>query len=99
VEQQDGKGGRGRKRLQLHLHKWTLCAVPLEGIEEAAARETPHLDLVVVGGRHQTLAVAREANAAHGRRVRSEHLGLPFARRRDACTHRSPEALHISQHG
>ena len=59
----------------------------LEGVKEAAARETPHLDLVVIGGRHQTLAVAREANAAHRRHVRSEHLRLPFAGKRDACMH------------
>ena len=32
VEGWEGRG-KGKKRVRLTLHKWTLCAVPLEGID------------------------------------------------------------------
>jgi hypothetical protein len=46
---------------------------------EAAARQPPHLERLVVGGGEQMAAVARERNRPHRAAVRLDHTGLALA--------------------
>lgn len=52
--------------------------VLVEGIDEALSVNTPHLDRLVIGRCHQSLAVVGESNAAYGGGVSFEHRRFSF---------------------